>query len=166
MQAMPPELEKLARQAEEAKRAHRRPPGGTGLSPQPTRALQTLRATTKLIAGPVAVMLTGARWKSLRRRLLAQASKIPSTTFLDMAVLEQASAEMFRINHDTRVLLEAYRLAPSAEELAALRQRTQTLAAYLIRIYRLKPGDAIELEWLAGPAPAANQAEDERQETA
>jgi len=166
MRAMPSELEVRARQAEGAKLARRRQLGATGPGRQQARSLQTLREVTKLMAGPLALVLTGERWKSLRSRLLTQASKIPNTTYLATVLLEQVSAEMSRLNRESRVLLSAHRIAPNSEQLEALRHRTQILAGYLIRIYRLKPSDAIELERLAGPAPAVNKARDEHKESA
>jgi hypothetical protein len=166
MQVMPPELEERAKQDEGVKQARRRQLDTTGPGRQQVRSMQMLREVTKLMAGPLALVLTGERWKSLRGRLLTQASKIPSTTYLDMVLLEQVSAEMSRLNPESRVLLSAHRIAPNSEQLEALRQRTQILAEYLIRIYRLKPGDAIELERLAGPAPAVGTARDEHKESA
>jgi hypothetical protein len=159
-------VEERARQAEETKQARRRQLGATGPGRQQARSLQTLRKVTKLMTGPLALVLTGEKWKSLRRRLLTQASKIPSTTYLDMVLLEQVSAEMSRLNRESRVLLSAHRIAPNSEQLEALRRRTHILAEYLIRIYRLKPGDALELERLAGPTPAVNTARDEHKESA
>jgi hypothetical protein len=166
MQVMPPELEERAKQDEGVKQARRRQLDTTSLGRQQVRSMQTLREVTKLMAGPLALVLTGERWKSLRCRLLTQASKIPSTTYLDMVLLEQMSADMSRLNRESRVLLSAHRIAPNSEQLEALRQRAQILAEYLIHIYRLKPGDAIELERLAGPAPAVSTARDEHKESA
>ena len=106
----------------------------------------------------------GETWKSLQGRLLTQASKIPSATYLDMVLLEQATTDMTRLNREARILLGAHRIAPDTERLEPLRQRAGALAHYLMGIYRLKHGDAPELEALAGPRPAVSTAQDGRKE--
>jgi hypothetical protein len=96
----------------------------------------------------VARMLTGQSWKPLRQRLLTRASKLPHAVCLDTALMEEAVDDLIRLMGEVRILLEAHRIEPNPGQLEALQRRVGRLADYLIRIYRLEPGDAPELEAL------------------
>ncbi len=161
MQVMPPELEEQARQDEAVKQARHRAVAEASQDRQRARPIAVLRESTKWVTGPLALALADETGKSLRQRLLTQASKLPSTTYLDMDLLESATADMIRINREARILLGAHRIAPNAGQLEALRQRAKILAEYLIRIYRLKRGDASELDRLAGLPTADGDGKDE-----
>jgi hypothetical protein len=113
------------------------------------RPIEVLRRATKLVAGPLAETLTGAPWRALRQRLLAQASRLPRKDFLDSALMEATTDDMIRLTWELRVLLEAQRIEPNPGQLEGLQRHARRLAEILIRIYRLKPGDAPELESLA-----------------
>jgi hypothetical protein len=113
------------------------------------RPIEVLRRATKLVAGPLAETLTGAPWRALRQRLLTQASRLPHKEYLDNALLEAATGDMARMTRELQVLLEAHRIEPDTAQLEGLRHHARRLAEILLRIYRLKPGDAPELESLA-----------------
>lgn len=125
------------------------------------RPLEVVRRATKLIVDPVARAVTGEPWKELRQELLTRASKFPLDAYLDTALMEAAADELIGLIHDVRILLAAHRIEPNPGQLAALQRRAAILAGYLIRIYRLQPGEAPELEALAAgqgnhqPAPGA-----------
>jgi hypothetical protein len=110
------------------------------------RPIDVLRRATKLMVGLVAQTLTGEPWKPLRQRLLTQASKLPHATYLDTALMEEAVGDLIQLTREIRILLEAYRIEPNPGQMEALQRRAGRLADYLIRIYRLEPGDAPELE--------------------
>jgi hypothetical protein len=110
------------------------------------RPINVLRRATKLMVGSVAQTLTGEPWKLLRQRLLTQASKLPHATYLDTALMEEAVGDLIQLTREIRILLEAYRIEPNPGQMEALQRRAGRLADYLIRIYRLEPGDAPELE--------------------
>jgi len=109
------------------------------------RPINLLRQATKLLVGPVAMALTGERWKGLRQRLLTQASKLPHRAHLDVAAMEAAAGDLSRLVRELQVLLAAYRLEPNPGGLEALERRAGLLAAHLMRIYRLAAKDAAEL---------------------
>jgi len=113
------------------------------------RPINVLRQATKLIVGPVARTLTGEPWKELRQRLLTQASRLPHTAHLDVALMEDEADNLTRLAREVWILLEAYRIEPNPGQLEALERRAGRLADYLIRIYRLKAGDVPDLEALA-----------------
>ncbi len=112
------------------------------------KPIEVLRRATKLITGPVAEALTGERWDALRGQLLTQASKLPLAHYLDMAVLNEKTDDLIRLNDELQVLLMAYRIEPNLGQIEALRHHADRLAADLIRIYRLPPGAAPQLEML------------------
>jgi hypothetical protein len=111
--------------------------------------IAVLRFATKLITGPVAEEITGEPWGDVRQRLLAQASRLPRESALDIAVLNDRIDEMIRLCDEIQVLLMAYRIEPHPGQIEALRQHSDELAADLLRIYRLPPGAAPQLEALA-----------------
>ena len=113
------------------------------------RPINVLREATKLIAGPVARTLTGEPWKGLRQRLLTQASRLPHAAHLDTVLMEEAAGDLIRLTGEVRILLEAYRIEPNPGQLEALERRAGRLAGYLIRIYQVETGDALNLERLA-----------------
>jgi vacuolar-type H+-ATPase subunit I/STV1 len=113
------------------------------------KPIAVLRFATKLITGPVAELVTGEQWRALQQQLLTQASKLPRATYLDVAVLEEKIDEMIRLSDEIQVLLMAYRIEPNPGQIEALRQHSDELAADLLRIYRLPPGTAPQLEALA-----------------
>ena len=113
------------------------------------KPIEVLRRATKLITGPVAEAITGERWDALRGQLLTQASKLPRANYLDMAVLDERADDLIRLNNEIQVLLMAYRIEPNPGQIDALRHHSDQLAADLIRIYRLPPGAAPQLEALA-----------------
>jgi len=113
------------------------------------KPIEVLRFATKLIAGPVAEVITGEQWGDLRQRLLTQASKLPRANYLDVAALNERTDEMIRLSDEIQVLLMAYRIEPNPGQIEALRQHSDELAADLMRIYRLPPGAAPQLEALA-----------------
>ena len=90
---------------------------------------------------------------ALRQQLLAQASRLPRAIYLDVAVLNERIDEMIRLNDEIQVLLMAYRIEPNPGQIEALWQHCDELAADLLRIYRLPPGAAPQLEALAQEAP-------------
>lgn len=114
--------------------------------------INLLRRSTKLLVGPVAEALTGEPWKDLRQRLLTQASKLPHSAHLDLEVLQSGDEEWARLNHELRVLLAAYRIAPNPGQLEALEQRAAPLARLLLCAYRLSADDAPALAALAAEA--------------
>lgn len=101
------------------------------------RPINVLREATKLVTGPVARALIGESWKSLRRRLLAQASRLPHAAHLDTALMEAAADDLIRLTGEIRILLEAYRIEPNPGQLEGLERRAGKLADYLLRIYRI-----------------------------
>jgi hypothetical protein len=111
--------------------------------------ITVLRFATKLITGPVAEEITGTQWIDLRQQLLAQASRLPRESALDVAVLNDRVDAMIRLCDEIQVLLMAYRIEPNPGQIEALRQHSDELAADLMRIYRLLPGAAPQLEALA-----------------
>jgi hypothetical protein len=113
------------------------------------KPIAVLRFATKLITGPVAEVVTGEQWGDLRQQLLTQASKLPRANYLDVAVLNDRIDELIRLSDDSQVLLMAYRIEPNPGQIEALRQHSDELAADLLRIYRLPPGTAPQLEALA-----------------
>ena len=113
------------------------------------KPIEVLRFATKLITGPVAEVITGEQWGDLRQQLLTQASKLPRANYLDVAVLNDRIDELIRLSDEIQVLLMAYRIEPNPGQIEALRQHSDQLAADLIRIYRLPPGAAPQLETLA-----------------
>ena len=113
------------------------------------KPIAVLRFATKLITGPVAETITGVQWDSLRQQLLTQASKLPRANYLDVAVLDERIDEMIRLCDEIQVLLMAYRIEPNPGQIEALRRHSAELAAHLVRIYRLPPGAAPQLEALA-----------------
>jgi hypothetical protein len=113
------------------------------------RPIEALRRATKLVAGPLAEALTGAPWRALRQRLLAQASRLPRKDFLDSALLEATAGDMARLTREVQVLLAAYRIEPDPPQSERLRRRARRLAEILLGIYRLQPGEAPELDSLA-----------------
>jgi len=112
------------------------------------RPINVLREATKLIAGPVARMLTGEPWKQLRRRLLTQASRLPQSAYLDIALMNETVDDLVRLIREVRILLEACRIEGNPGQLEALQRRAGMLAERLSRIYRLKTDDAPELDAL------------------
>jgi hypothetical protein len=113
------------------------------------KPIEVLRHATKLITGPVAEIVTGERWDALRQQLLTQASRLPRDAALDVTVLNERTDEMIRLCDEIQVLLMAYRIEPNPGQIEALRQHSDELAADLLRIYRLPPGAAPQLEVLA-----------------
>ena len=113
------------------------------------KPISVLRFATKLITGPVAELLTGQQWGALQQQLLTQASKLPRDNYLDVTVLEERLDEMIRLSDEIQVLLMAYRIEPNSGQIDALRQHCDELAADLLRIYRVSPGTAPQLEALA-----------------
>ena len=113
------------------------------------KPIAVLRFATKLITGPVAEVISGEELDALRQRLLTQASKLPRANYLDVAVLNEKTDEMIRLSDEIQVLLMAYRIEPNPGQIEALRQHSDELAADLVRIYRLPPGAAPQLEALA-----------------
>ena len=116
------------------------------------KPIAVLRFATKLIAGPVAAVISGEQWDALRQRLLTQASKLPRSAYLDVALLAAKADDMIRLSDEIQVLLMAYRIEPNPGQIEALRQHSDELAAVLVRIYRLPPGAAPQLEALASGA--------------
>ena len=114
-----------------------------------TAPIKTLREATKWVVGPLAKTLTGRAWKRLHQGLRAQASKLPHHAYLDTELMAAAAAELSQLNWEIRILLEAHRLEPSPGQLAGIRRRGGKLADYLLKIYRLRPGEAPQLERLA-----------------
>jgi hypothetical protein len=114
--------------------------------------IAVLRYATKLITGPVAEEITGKPWVDVRQQLLAQASRLPRESALDVAVLNDRVDAMIRLCDEIQVLLMAYRIEPNPGQIDALRQHSDELASDLLRIYRLPSGAAPQLEILAkGP---------------
>ncbi len=113
------------------------------------RPIEVLRRATKLASGPLAEALTGAPWRTLRQRLLVRASRLPHKDYLDGALMEATTGDVIRLTWELQVLLEAHRIEPDPAQLEGLRHHARRLAELLLRIYRLKPGDAPELDSLA-----------------
>jgi hypothetical protein len=111
--------------------------------------IAVLRFATKLITGPVAEEIAGEQWVDVRQQLLAQASRLPRESALDVAVLNDRVDEIMRLKDEIQVLLMAYRIEPNPGQIEALRQHSAELAADLLRIYRLSPGAAPQLDALA-----------------
>jgi hypothetical protein len=116
------------------------------------KPIAVLRAATKLISGPVAAAISGEQWDALRQQLLTQASRLPRANYLDVALLNDRTDEMIQLSDEIQVLLMAYRIEPNPGQIEALRQHSGELAADLVRIYRLPPGAAPQLEALASGA--------------
>ena len=117
------------------------------------KPIAVLRHATKLITGPVADVISGEPWTALRQQLLTQASKLPRANYLDVALLESKLDGMIQLSAEIQVLLMAYRIEPNTGQIEALWQHCDELAADLLRIYRLPPGAAPQLEALAQEAP-------------
>ena len=113
------------------------------------RPIEVLRTATKLITGSVAETIAGEAWKSLEQRLITQASRLPHPSFLDTTLLESSVDDLIRLVNEMQVLLEAHRIEPAVGQLMAVQHHAAMLADYLVRIYRLPPGSAPELETLA-----------------
>ena len=113
------------------------------------KPITVLRFATKLITGPVAEAIAGEGWDALRGQLLTQASKLPRANYLDVAMLNEKTDDLIRLTAEIQVLLMAYRIEPNLGQIEALRHHSDQLAADLIRIYRLPPGAAPQLEALA-----------------
>lgn len=113
------------------------------------KPIAVLRFATKLITGPVAEVISGVQWDGLRQQLLTQASRLPRESALDVAVLNERIDELVRLSDEIQVLLMAYRIEPNSGQIEALRQHSAELAADLMRLYRLPPGAAPQLEALA-----------------
>jgi hypothetical protein len=113
------------------------------------KPITVLRSATKLITGPVAEVISGAPWDAVRQRLLTQASKLPRESALEVALLNDRADEMARLSDEIRVLLMAYDIEPNPGQIEALRRHSAELAADLLRLYRLPPGAAPQLEALA-----------------
>ena len=113
------------------------------------KPIAVLRFATKLITGPVAEVIAGEQWSDLRQQLLTQASRLPRESALDVTVLNDRIDKMIRLCDEIQVLLMAYRIEPNPGQIEALRQHSDELAADLLRIYRLPPGAAPQLEALA-----------------
>ena len=60
--------------------------------------------------------------------------------------------DLIESSDEIQVLLMAYRIEPNSGQIEALRQHSDELAADLLRIYRLPPGTAPQLEALASGA--------------
>ena len=113
------------------------------------KPIAVLRFATKLITGPVAEAITGEQWAALRQQLLTQASKLPRSNYLDVALLEARLDGMIKSSDELQVLLMAYHIEPNPGQVEALREHSSELAANLMHIYRLPPGAAPQLEALA-----------------
>ena len=113
------------------------------------KPIAVLRFATKLITGPVAEVISEVQWDALRQQLLTQTSRLPRESALDVAVLNERIDELVRLSDEIQVLLMAYRIEPNSGQIEALRQHSNELAADLLRIYRLPPGAAPQLEALA-----------------
>lgn len=113
------------------------------------KPIAVLRFATKLITGPVAEVISGEQWGDLRQQLLTQASRLPRAWALDVAQLNGRLDAMIQLNDEIQVLLMAYHIEPNPGQIEALRRHSDELAADLIRIYRLPPGAAPQLEGLA-----------------
>jgi hypothetical protein len=113
------------------------------------KPIAVLRFATKLITGPVAEAIAGEPWDALRQQLLTQASKLPRSTYLDVGLLEAKIDDLIKLSDDLQVLLMAYRIEPNPGQIEALQQHSAELASDLMRIYRLPPGAAPQLEALA-----------------
>ncbi len=116
------------------------------------RPIEALRRAAKLVTGPLAEVLAGAPRRALRQRLLVQASRLPRKDYLDEALLETSTDDLILLTRESQVLLAAYRIEPNSAQLEGLRQRARQLAEILSGIYRLKLGEAPELDSLAAEA--------------
>lgn len=112
------------------------------------RDLALLRQAIKLLTEAVAPEIGGRPWKSLKRDLLTRASRLPLSWHLDASALKESSPDLARLNRELGVLLHAHRIRPNPGQLVALEQHGAELAAHLVNIYRLSPGEAPELEAL------------------
>jgi hypothetical protein len=115
-----------------------------------------LRQATKLLTERVARVIDGQPWKGLKSDLLTQASKLPVSQHLDAGALRASSTDLAKLIQELRVLLQAHRIRPNPGQLEALEQHAAQLAGYLVRIYRLAPGEAPELEALIDESEDAN----------
>ena len=113
------------------------------------KPIAVLRFATKLITGPVAEVINGEQWDALRQQLLTQASQLPRESALDVTALNDRLDALIRLSDEIQVLLMAYRIEPNPGQIEALRQHSDELAADLLRVYRLPPGAAPQLEALA-----------------
>jgi len=113
------------------------------------KPIAVLRSATKVITGPVAEVIAGEPWSALQRQLITQASKLPRANYLDVTMLNERTGDMIRLSGEIQVLLMAYRIEPNPGQIEALRKHSAELAADLLRIYRLPPGAAPQLEALA-----------------
>ena len=120
------------------------------------RPIEVLRTATKLISGPVAETIAGEAWMSLEQRLITQASRLPRPSFLDTTLLDSSIDDLIRLIDELRILLAAHRIEPTVGQLMAVRHHAAMLADYLVRIYRLPPGSASELETLAASAKGSD----------
>ncbi|HDQ72937.1 MAG TPA: hypothetical protein ENN19_12700 [Chloroflexi bacterium] len=128
------------------------------------KPIDLLRRATKLLTEPVAWELDGMPWKTLKQRLLTQASKLPAARYLDVAALERAADELARLNRETALLLEACRIQPNPGQLEAVEQRAVLIVQHLLVIYRLSPGEAWEFERLMGKKPGSNSSQENEDE--
>ena len=113
------------------------------------KPIAVLRFATKLLTGPVAELIAGERWGALQQQLLAQASRLPRASYLDVAALDETTQDLSRLNDELQVLLMAYHIEPISGQIEALWRHSRDLAAALQRIYRLAPEAAPQLEALA-----------------
>jgi len=111
--------------------------------------LKTLRQAVKQITGPVAIALTGQAWKKLKQYLLTEASKLPTGNYLDATLLHENLGDMAYTTRQLRHALETYRYHPNPSGLEVVQELAPPLASYLLKIFRLAPGEVPELEALA-----------------
>jgi hypothetical protein len=123
------------------------------------RPITLLRQATKLLTERMAHDVYGMAWKSLKQRLLTQASRIPMERHLDVAALERAADDLARLNHETIILLEALRIEGNPGQLGAVEHHAALIAVHVLAIYRLSPGDAPELDRLAASTSASPPAQ-------
>ncbi len=108
------------------------------------RPIHILREATKMLTGAVARQLTGEPWKHLHQRLLTQASRLPHSSHLDVALLEAEADNLSELVYQLRILLEAYRIEPTSGQMEAIKKRADRLASILSAIYRLGEGEVPE----------------------
>lgn len=112
------------------------------------RDLALLRQAIKLLTEAVAREIDDYPWKSLKRDLLTRASRLPLSWHLDAYALKASSPDLAKLNQELCVLLQDHRIRPNPGQLEALEKIGAELAAHLVEIYRLSPGEAPELEAL------------------
>ena len=117
------------------------------------RPIELMRRATKLLAERVAWEVDGMPWKTLKRQLLTQASRLPMERYLDAAALERAADDLARLNEEVALLVEACRVRQHPGQLEALQQHAALIARHLLAVYRLSPGEAPELDRLADQVP-------------